>query len=347
MELKNTFKYHFILGFIIISMDLFRNYVTGGFDRFFSNIQLGLLYKTTFYITFFSVYAINVGVISPKTLAKKNLIYFILGQISLFFIFAGIRYLLEEIIVYSIGGFHNYSENTRTFWFYVFDNSYYSLKVILFSTFIYLLFRFLENKNKIYQLQLEHQKAELATLKTQLEPHFLFNTLNLFYSELAETQPETAKGIHKLSELFRYLTYEAQKDYMPLKKEVKFIKDYIYFYEKRFENNLFLNLSITGNVDEQKIPSLVLVHFIENICKHGIINDKDNPAEIFITVSTDFLELKTQNKIATVKNYSSAGIGRENLKKRLQLLFNDNFSFEYKEIDNTYTTYLKIPITNN
>ncbi|CAL2101118.1 His_kinase domain-containing protein [Tenacibaculum sp. 190130A14a] len=347
MELKNTYKYHLVLGLIIVGMDLFRSYVTGGHERFFSNLQLGLLYKTTFYITFFSVYAINVGIICPRTLAKKNLIYFVLGQISLFFIFAGIRFFLEEIVVYSIGGFHNYSDSSRTFWYYIFDNSYYSLKIILFSTFIYLLFRFLENKNKIHELKLEHQKAELDALKTQLEPHFLFNTLNVFYSELAEKQPETAKGIHKLSELLRYLTYEAQKDYMPLTKELKFIKDYIYFYEKRFENNLFLNLSIKGEVKEQEIPSLVLVHFIENICKHGIINDSDNPAEISITVHSDSLELRTNNKVSNVKNYSSKGIGRENLKKRLELLFSNNFIFEHKETNNMFTSYLKIPIKNS
>ena len=347
MELKNTYKYHFILAFIIVGMDLFRNYVTGGHNRFFSNLQVGILYKTTFYITFFSVYAINVGIICPKALAKKNLVYFIFGQISLFFIFAGIRYFLEEVIVYSIGGFHNYSDTSRRFWYYIFDNSYYSLKIILFSTFIYLLFRFLENKNKIHELKLEHQKAEMDALKTQLEPHFLFNTLNVFYSELANTQPETAKGIHKLSELLRYLTYEAQEDYMPLKKEIKFIKDYIYFYEKRFENNLFLNLVIKGDVKQQQIPSLILVHFIENICKHGIINDKDNPAKISITINTNSLELTTLNKVSTVKNYSTTGIGRENLKKRLELLFNKDFMFEHKELNNMYTAYLKIPIKTN
>ncbi|CAL2082267.1 His_kinase domain-containing protein [Tenacibaculum sp. 190524A02b] len=347
MKPKNTFKYHLILGFIIIAMDLFRHYVTGGHNTFVKDYNgIGITLKTTFYITFFSVYFINISIICPRTLTQKNLSYFFIGQASLFFIFAGIRYFLEEIVIYSISGFHNYSDYSRTFWYYIFDNSYFSLKVILFSTFIYLLFRFIENKNKIHELQLEHKKAELGALKMQLEPHFLFNTLNVFYSELAEKQPETAKGIFKLSELLRYLTYEAQKDFMPLKKEIKFIKDYIYFYEKRFENSLFLNLSTEGVINEQQIPSLVLIHFIENIFKHGIINEKNNPAKISIKVSTDFLELKTYNKISNVKNYSNKGIGKENLKKRLMLLFNKNFTFEHKEVNNTYTAYLKIPIKN-
>ena len=202
----------------------------------------------------------------------------------------------------------------------------------------------LKNKDKIHQLQLEHQKAELGALKMQLEPHFLFNTLNVFYTELVETQPETAKGIHKLSELLRHLTYEGQKDYIQLKKELKFINDYIFFYKKRFENNLYLDFNIDGEIDQQEVPSLVLIHFIENIFKHGITNDKNNPAKISIKIESNRLTLETKNKVSTVKNYSSKGIGRENLKKRLHLIFQDNYSFTHHETDNFYSSYFKIPL---
>ena len=98
MELRNTFKYHILFGLVIVIMDVFRDYITGGADRFLANFSLsGLLYKITFYLTFFSVYSLNLLVICPKTLAKKNLFVFGLGQISLIFVFAGIRYFIEEI----------------------------------------------------------------------------------------------------------------------------------------------------------------------------------------------------------------------------------------------------------
>ncbi len=345
MEIKNTLKYHILFGFVIVFMNIFRKYVTMGHERFISNYNFfAVLLTITFFIAFFSVYVLNIRVICPKTLAKKNLIYFFLSQVSLFFIFPALRYFLEEVVLYTITGYHNYSEKSRTFWYYIFDNSYYSLKVILFSTFIYLLFIFLKNKNKIHQLELEQQKAELSALKTQLEPHFLFNTLNVFYSELAETQPKTAKGIHKLSELLRYLTYEAQKDYMPLQSEIKFVKDYMYFYEKRFEDNLFVNLKIEGEISMQEIPSLMLIHFVENIFKHGIVNDPSFPAEINIQSTENHFILKTRNKISLVKNYSSNGIGRENLKKRLSLLFDNNYIFDFNENDVEYSTHLQIPL---
>lgn len=345
MEIKNTFKYHFILGLIIVIMDVFGRYVSIGHEAFVKNLlPLGIIYKITFYITFFSVYAINVNFVCPKTLERKNLFFFVLGLFSLFFVFPGIRYFLEEIIVYSIWGVHNYYEQSRTFWFYIFDNSYYSVKVILFSTFIYLLFIFLKNKNKIHQLELEQQKAEMGALKMQLEPHFLFNTLNVFYTELVESKPETAKGIYKLSELLRYLTYEGQKEYVSLQKELAFINDYLFFYKKRFENNLYLDFSVNGKIDQQQIPSLILIHFIENIFKHGVINDKNNPVKISIHIESNTLVLETSNKISEVKNYSTQGIGRSNLEKRLKLLFTDNYTYLFNEKNGFYSTYLKIPL---
>lgn len=324
-------------------MDFFRMYVTGG-PNFFQRIEpVGVLYKVTFYLSFFSVYWINVGFICPNTLKKKNIPLFVVGQLSLFIIFAGVRYLLEEVIIYQIGGFHNYSERSRAFWYYIFDNSYFSLKIVLFSTFIYLLFVYLKNTQKIHELQLEKQKANLDALKMQLEPHFLFNTLHVFYAELADKQPETAKGIYKLSEFLRYVTYEAQEDYMPLHKELKFIQDYIYFYEKRFEDNFYLTLDITGTVGDQLVPSLCLIHFVENMAKHGILNDPHHPASISIAISASELVVRTRNKIAEVDHYSSKGIGRQNLETRLSLLY-DQYTFTHSNDGQIFSAYLKIPL---
>lgn len=346
MNLKNTLKYHLLLAFIIIAMHILDEYNKMGSKIFFNQLALGISYLTTFNIAFFGTYAFNYKIVCPNTLAKRKIPQFIIGLFSLFFVFAGIRFFMEEVIMYNITGFHNYSDRTRTFWFYIFDNAYYALKAGLFSAFMYFLFSYLRSVSKIHQLQIEHQKAKLDILKTQLEPHFLFNTLNIFYSELAESKPETAKGIYKLSELLRYLTYETHEDFMPLHKEIKFIKDYIYFYEKRFENNFYLNLTIEGEIATQKIPSLILIHFIENIFKHGIINEIDHPAKITITIKENYLEINTENKISNVANYSGSGIGKENLKKRLQLLFEDDYELKHDDLNTIYTTYLKIPLKN-
>jgi LytS/YehU family sensor histidine kinase len=202
---------------------------------------------------------------------------------------------------------------------------------------------YLRNQQKIHELKLEQQKAELDVLKMQLEPHFIFNTLNVFYTELVETQPDTAKGIHKLSELLRHITYDAHKDFIPLQKELKFIEDYIYLYQKRFENNLYLDFHVEGDAQQQQIASLVLIHFVENIFKHGDINNPNHPVEITIKISEEKLVLQTNNKVSNVRNYSTNGIGRENLKKRLDLIYPNQYTYEYKETDNQYSSHLTIP----
>lgn len=348
MRIEKTYRYHLLLAAVIIVMDFFVDYVFKSRTYFLESFTLlGIVFKITYYTSFFSVYVINYKVISPRTLAKGKLVLFGVGVIVLFFVFAGVRYVLEEVFVYELTGYHNYPDRNRTFHYYMLDSSYYSLKSILFSTFMFLLFLYLRNNSKIHHLEIEHQKAKLDGLKAQLEPHFLFNTLNVFYSELAEKQPETAKGIFKLSELLRYITYDAKKDFMPLNEEIKFISDYIYLHEKRFESNFFFEVKIEGEVGFQKIPSLMLIHFVENIFKHGIINEKSNPAKLNIIISNTYLTVITENKISHVQNYSSRGIGKENLKKRLTLLFDYNYELKINEVNSIYYTYLKIPLNHN
>ncbi|MDY8134538.1 LytTR family DNA-binding domain-containing protein [Aquimarina sp. 2201CG5-10] len=160
MKIKNTFKYHFILGVIIVLMEVFSNYVYMGSEKFLDNLRPGrILLKITFFITFFSVYTINYKVICPKTLPKKNLITFFVAIFLMLFLFAGIRYTLDEIIVYNIFGFHNYYEDKRVFGYYVFDNSYYAIQALLFSTLMYLFFMYVKNKDKAHTMEIEQKTS--------------------------------------------------------------------------------------------------------------------------------------------------------------------------------------------
>lgn len=341
---KNHWKYHVLIITIIIVMDFFGDYVFNGVDGFLKNFQYpGYLNTFVYHLSFFSVYFLNFYVLAPKTLAKKRILNYILGVLLLILIFAGLRYFLEEVLVYEITGKHNYYERSRRLFFYVFDNSYSALKAILFSISLYLFFLMLENKNRLHKLELNHKKAELSLLKTQLEPHFLFNTLNSFYTELIDTKPDTAKDIFKLSQLLRYVTYEAQQDVMPLTKELQFVEDYIHFQKKRFEDSLFFEYNIESVVGNQQIPSLVLIHFVENIFKHGILNDADHPAKLNIRVTNDALELTTNNKILTSEKYTKKGIGEDNLKRRLTALYDTDYTLNFEQSALAFKSYLKIP----
>jgi len=284
-------------------------------------------------------------VFAPRFLKPNTILQYLLSFIIMVLCFAGIRFFLEEIVILELFDFHNYNLNRPNIVaIYLTDSALYASRPCLFCSLMFLFFRFTQNKSRIHQLELQHQQAQMSMLKSQISPHFLFNTLNGFYSDLYDQQPETAGDILKLSNLLRYVTYDAKDNYMPLDKELAFIEDYLYFYKRRYEDEFYVKLSVKGLFKSKKVPSLMLIHFVENLCKHGIINDVKKPATIDIIIGNDHLEIRTKNEVNPSENYMDKGIGTNNIKKRLQLLFDNNFTLHTNLEDNTYISYLKIPL---
>lgn len=337
MSIKKEWKYHLTLASLLVVMESFEDFVLGGKQAFLKNFELQIFWLIiTFYVPYIIIYFINFKIVCPTYLKKIKIIQFLVSVVLMVLLFAGIRYLLQEVLLFNITGIHNYYEDSRRLSYYLFDNTYYAIKPILYSTLIYLAITFMETK--------DHNRAELDLLKSQISPHFLFNTLNAFYVELIDDKPDTAKDIHKLSELLRYVTYDSQKDFVLLSDEIKFLKDYIHFFNKRFENDFSVDFQVSGDVKSQQIPSLILIHFIENLFKHGVINDKNNPATIQIDIDDQFVVLTTKNKILTSEKFMESGIGTNNVKRRLSALFNSNYELLYKDEMPYFNTYLKMPL---
>ncbi|WP_299223256.1 sensor histidine kinase [uncultured Psychroserpens sp.] len=348
MQFSKELKYNIIFALLLIlvgqtwqySNDLIFNQ---GQSRWFKPGALVLF--TTYNIAYFSVYTLNYLIFAPRFLKPNKIFQYVFSFVIMVFCFAAIRFFLEEILLLKLFGFHNYNLNRPNIVaIYLTDSTLYALRPILFSSLMFLFFRFSENKSRMHQLEIQHQEAQMSMLKSQISPHFLFNTLNGFYSDLYDKQPETADDILKLSNLLRYVTYDAKTNYMPLQKEVEFIKDYLYFYKRRYEEAFYVSLFINGSIANQKIPALMLIHFIENLCKHGIINDPENPAKIEITANKDTLEIQTENEINPSENYMDKGIGTTNIRKRLELLFNKKYTLNTSKQGSSYLAYLKIPI---
>ena len=346
MEFKKIWKYHLLIIVIVLLMYFWSDYYFGGINRLKDNFKHPIfLFVLASKLVFFTVYFLNFYWLSPRTLKFKKIGHFSIGVLFLLVVFAVLRYFLEEVVVFKITGVHNYADDTRSdLLFYFFDNTYFSVKSVLYSTSLYLFFQYTENKNKMHQLEIDHKKAEVSYLKSQISPHFLFNTLNAFYVELIDDKPETAKDIHKLSQLLRFVTYQAQADFLPLENEIKFLEDYIYFYYKRFEDQLFVDFNIEGLVNGKQIPSLILIHFIENVFKHGTINDKNNPAKINLIINKNELILQTKNKFIASEKYTDKGIGTNNIQRRLKAIYKTNFELKYQTENDYFSTYLKIPI---
>lgn len=344
MKLKIPFYYHALLFFgLFLTFYLWDIGVSNRkLDAVFSSKYF--FFNAGFVLSIFIVYLLNFYFFCDWFLSKKRiLLYFLSIPVSLL-IFAGVRYFLQEVIVFEITGTHNYGEETREMGYYIRDNFFFGLPAIILSALSYLFWQFQDTYKQNQELLLENKKAQLQMLKSQVSPHFLFNTLNSFYSQLILKDDKMASDVLVLSDLLRYVITETEKDEVLLSKEIQFVQNYIHLQQKRFEDQLYLDFEIVGSYSTEKILSAALIHFIENVFKHAKLNNPDEKANISIKMGGDFLELSTFNYSVEGENYSSTGIGFENLTKRLEYAYNDQFVLEKIAENNTFKTYLKIPL---
>lgn len=303
-----------------------------------------LLFSIGLLLAIFLIYLLNFYTFCTWFLNKKKVFLYVFSIPITLVLFGFARYLFQEIIVYEITGFHNYSEQSLQLGYYLKDNFFFGLPAVILSTIAYLAWQFQVFQKQNQQLILENKKAEFQLLKSQVSPHFLFNTLNSFYGDWIEKDAETAADLLKLSDLLRYVITETDKEQVLLSKEIQFIENYIQLQQKRFENQLFLDFSIEGNYTTETILPTVLIHFVENVFKHGKLNEASKKASIFIKIKDHYLVISTSNQIQPGENYSSTGIGFENITKRLKYAYDENFQLEKTQENNIFKTKLKMPL---
>lgn len=344
MKLKIPFYYH-----IILFLGLFLTYCLWdyGINNKIIMVERTKLYfwiTSTFFLSVFVVYIVNFYMVCDWFLNRKKILFYFLSIPFSLTLFAGVRYVFQEVIMFNIIGVHNYHVGDLEWSFYIRDNFFFGLPAVIFSALSYLFWQFQSAQQQNQELLLENKKAQFQMLKAQVSPHFLFNTLNSFYSQLVLKDDEMASDVLVLSDLLRYVITETDKDEAVLSKEIQFIQNYIHLQKKRFEDQLYLDFSIEGNYSNERILSSALIHFVENVFKHGKFNSEQEKAVILIKIKEDFLEISTFNYIVEGENYSSTGIGFDNLTKRLEYMYKGKFVLEKTEENNTFKTYLKIPL---
>ena len=344
MKLKIPFYYH-----IILFLGLFLTYCLWdyGINNKIIMVERTKLYfwiTSTFFLSVFVIYVVNFYTVCDWFLNKKKIHFYFLSIPFSLTLFAGVRYVFQEVIMFNIIGVHNYHVGDLEWGFYIRDNFFFGLPAVVFSALSYLFWQFQSAQQQNQELLLENKKAQFQMLKAQVSPHFLFNTLNSFYSQLILKDDEMASDVLVLSDLLRYVIIETDKDEAVLSKEIQFIQNYIHLQKKRFEDQLYLDFSIKGNYSNERILSSALIHFVENVFKHGKFNSEQEKAVILIKIKEDFLEISTFNYTVEGENYSSTGIGFDNLTKRLEYMYKGKFVLEKTEENNTFKTYLKIPL---
>lgn len=193
---------------------------------------------------------------------------------------------------------------------------------------------------------LEHQKleSELQYLKYQLNPHFFMNTLNNIHALIDIDSRKAKTSIIELSKLMRYVLYESNKDYIELTKEIIFLQNYIELMRLRFTESLNIQTDFPLIVPEVKIPPLLLISLLENAFKHGVSYREASFIYISLKIDDGSLIFKCSNSKHRTKKDEHHGVGLENVKKRLQLLFGNNCTYTINENENEYNVSLNIPL---
>ncbi len=215
------------------------------------------------------------------------------------------------------------------------------------STLVNMTWRSIRQQGRVDKLENERLATELSLLRNQISPHFFFNTLNNLYALSLEQSQETPKVILKLSEMMRYTIYECNDTHVPVSKEVKYLENYIDLQQIRHHRKANIEfLKYLGKEDVVICP-LVLIVFLENAFKHGVDGaEGDAFVKLQLETSHNMLRFRIENSIAPARSLDEpGGIGLENARKRLDLVYGNQYSLQIDEADGIFCVDLEIDLT--
>jgi two-component system, LytTR family, sensor kinase len=281
----------------------------------------------------------------PKFLFKKK--YWQFGVI--FFFSASLAIILQRVFMYYISYPYFYTESMSkagTFWhinpFYTFFNIY---TVVGFFTAIKLLKYWYQNQQTKAELENKNKTSELALLRNQLNPHFLFNTLNNIDSLIMTNPAKASDAIIKLSDIMRFMLYDTSTDVVPLEKEINYLKSYISLQQMRLKEPGFVKVDIEGNCMGKNIAPMLFIPFVENAFKHGYKNVSSPGISIRLQCQKDSINFEVTNHIdqsGETNKDNTAGIGLANTKRRLELLYPDRHILSIDKKNGQYKSQLTI-----
>jgi two-component system, LytTR family, sensor kinase len=225
----------------------------------------------------------------------------------------------------------------------------YSIASLFFFGIIRHIYNYIKLKQSARKLRIEKQEAELNYLKSQTNPHFLFNTLNNIYSLARDKSDLAAESVLRLSKILRFMLYEAGGEYISIEQELKIISDYIELEKLRYDDSLRINFNYDIEDMKQALPPLLLIPLVENAFKHGVSETRHRPF-VDIHLSVNKRQLKYQVKNSTDVLISDRGvkenIGLSNLRRQLELLYTE-YDLSVQQGDSTFTAVLKINLASH
>ncbi len=335
-----SLKYHllFWVGYFMINFIRWGSY----FDDYTYSLKSNLVeFPIHILLTYF-----NIFYLIPKFILKRKfLLYFVYLMIALATVYVvrtGLNYFLvtENIWPEAEGSQRAFSFN------HILAVIIGELYVVALVTAIKLTADWITERTKNESLKQLQLQTELKYLKSQIQPHFFFNTLNNLYSLIIEKSEKASDVVLKLSEIMQYVLYDVKEPKIELFNEINYIHSYLELEELRHGNKVSSKIEIKGDIDNINIPPLLLLPFIENCFKHGTKNNDLINLNIYFENSKDEqLIFKAKNNFNLHnKIVEKHGIGIENIRRRLELLYKNKYLLETKIIGDTFNVLLKIPI---
>ena len=207
-------------------------------------------------------------------------------------------------------------------------------------------FRGRDDRRRLAKLERQNLEQQLEYLRYQINPHFFMNTLNNIHA-LVDIDPEKAKDtILELSKMMRFVLYEGNKKGVPLSRELDFIRHYVALMQLRYSDKVLITVDLPKEVPERQVPPLVLITFIENAFKHGVSYQHESFIKIKVSVVDERLCFSCVNSKAgkPTVDESKGGVGLANVRKRLDLMYKDNYTLRILNETDIYTVELNIPL---
>ncbi|MFI3324251.1 MAG: histidine kinase [Rikenellaceae bacterium] len=215
---------------------------------------------------------------------------------------------------------------------------------ICFTVMLALIAELFRQRIERQEIEAAKSKAEAAIYKSQINPHFMFNTLNTIYALHFTGSDKTGEVIMKFSNIVKYIYQNSDKDKIMISEEVKYLREFIELHTLRLSDTTKVNFSSEVDDDSQFVPSMILITFVENVFKYGVSSSCSSEVDIAVCLRRKELLFETRNQIFARQDGSTSGIGIENCRKRLELLYPSRYSLACEEHDNIYTTKLRIEL---
>jgi two-component system LytT family sensor kinase len=322
----------------------------GAFLTVVNNIQFNYWETGLNFLLYALLFYINSLLLLPRLFAARQYVLYVLSLLAMLGVFCGLRYLLTVDLLPHLTNNILYPYSLpKLFWGLALYRGIYFLLLSFGYWFSQNAIR-LEKQKRRQEEQLRSaerslMEADLAFLKSQINPHFLFNALNFLYAQAYPHSEDTAKGILLLSDIMRYaLKDDDNNGKVMLEKEVQHLQNYIDINQLRFSNRLQVHFEVIGSLQFLMILPLILITFVENCFKHGELADPDAPLRIQIKTQNNRLYFSTHNRKRDGPKEKTTGIGLVNTQKRLDLVYPDRYALVVTNEPEHYTCQLTIDL---